>query len=535
MIPEIKILFIDDDEEDFLIVEDLLAEIKSRNYSLTWISNYKDAEKTLIENNFNVVLLDYRLGAQSGLDLLKKFDPLNLSGPVILLTGQEDPELDDLATKTGFADYIIKSKLEPELLDRSIRYNIEQFKNIQKIRELNKTLENKVEERTEELNGAIKKLEENNQNLRKEIKRRKETEAALHSSQQMNNAITSNFPNGSINIFDKDYLYVFSDGQELKELGVSNKLLNGVSLLNNLSKEAADIFKFHLDKVFEGEFISFEALLEERYFKIHGVPLENTAKEIDHIMVVGQNITEQKLSEQKIKKSLEKEKELNELKTRFVSMASHEFRTPLAAILSSTSLINKYRETGKLEGQEKHIKKITNNIKHLTQILNDFLSLGRLEEGKVNYNPEYFNILELVEDTVDDLQEIAKTGQDIELLCNTEELYQKLDPQVLRNVLYNLISNATKYSDEHSKVIVKIIDSSKKIMISVQDFGLGIPNKDQKLLFERFFRASNVSNIQGTGLGLNIVKKYVDLMNGTITFTSRFEEGTTFIVNIPKT
>jgi signal transduction histidine kinase/DNA-binding response OmpR family regulator len=535
MTREIKILFIDDDEEDFIIVEDLLNEIQSRNYKLDWISNFKDAETALSKNNFQVVLLDYRLGAQSGLDLLKKFNPLNLSGPVILLTGQEDSELDYLATKTGFADYLIKSKLEPELLDRSIRYNIEQFRNLQKIKELNKNLEQKVEERTQKLNKAIEELEENNNSLRVEIKRRKETEAALYSSQQMYNAITSNFPNGSINIFDKNYTYLFSDGRELKELGVSNKLLNGVSLLDNLPKEDANIFKTNLDKVFEGNYVNFEVLLGDRYFKIHGVPLDNPAKEIDQIMVVGQNITEQKLSEQNIKKSLEKERELNELKTRFVSMASHEFRTPLAAILSSTSLINKYREKGQLDGQERHIKKIINNIKHLTQILNDFLALGRLEEGKVSYNPEYFNVVELVEDTIDDLREIVKNGQSIEVETNASKLILNLDPQVLRNILFNLISNASKYSREEGKIIVTLNETQNHLNISVQDFGLGIPKGEQKLLFERFFRASNVSNIQGTGLGLNIVKKYVDLMEGTITFTSRFNEGTTFNVNIPKT
>lgn len=530
----INVLLIDDDEEDFLIVEDLLQDFRKRNYELTWVSSFQAAVEALENKNHHVILLDYRLGAQSGIDLMKKFNPLELSGPVILLTGQEDDELDDLATKTGIADYLLKSKLEPDLLDRSIRYNLEQYKNLIKIQELNKNLENKVIERTQELNNAIAKLEENNTNLRNEIMRRKEIEEQLYNSQQMYLAITSNFPNGSINIFDKNYTYVFSDGKELKELGVSNKLLNGISLLENLPKSEGKIFKQNLSQVFKGKTVTFEVLLNTRYFKIYGVPLENSHGQIDHIMVVGQNITDQKLSEQKIKKALEKEKELNELKTRFVSMASHEFRTPLAAIMSSTSLINKYRESGMIEQQEKHINKITNNIHHLTQILNDFLALGRLEEGKVNYNPEQTNIIELIEETIDDLQEIAKKGQQIEMLCNCDELNLYLDPQVLKNILYNLISNASKYSNEHNKIIVKLVDSEKKILISVQDFGLGIPESEQKLLFERFFRGSNVNNIQGTGLGLNIVKKYIDLMNGTITFTSQFNEGTTFTLTIPK-
>lgn len=534
MAEKLKVLFIDDDEDDFLIVEDLLSEKKLQRFELIWEPDGSKAQDLLASNEFDAILLDYRLGALSGFDIIKKFNPLNLSGPVILLTGQEDDELDKVATKAGFADYLVKADLKADLLERSLRYNIEQFKNLKEIRELNKNLEKKVKDRTFELNDAVKKLKENNKNLRQEIKRRKETENALYESQLMYNAITSNFPKGSINVFNRKYVYIFSDGRDLKEIGVDKKFIRGVKLLDFLPEKEGEIFTKNLDRVFEGKNVSFEIPLNNRCFKIHGVPLPNKENEIENIMVVAQNITEQKESEEKIKKSLEKERELNELKTRFVSMASHEFRTPLATILSSTSLVDKYRKTQKFEGIEKHTNKIRNNVVHLTQILNDFLSFGRLEEGKVNYNPELINVIELVEETVEDLQEIAKKGQEIELYSNLDKIMIPIDPQVLKNVLYNLISNASKYSSENSHIIVKVIDSDKDLMLSVQDFGMGIPDKEQKLLFDRFFRASNASNIQGTGLGLNIVKKYVDLMGGTINFTSRFNEGTTFVINVPK-
>ncbi len=249
--------------------------------------------------------------------------------------------------------------------------------------------------------------------------------------------------------------------------------------------------------------------------------LENEIKE--------RSIIEQKLreSQEEIEASLAKEKELNELKSRFVSMASHEFRTPLATILSSLNLLTRYTEPEQAERRDKHINRIRNNVHNLTGILNDFLSLSKLEEGKINTRYESFNIDELCEELKEEMLSQAKKGQKIEYISDgSQEIY--LDPYLLRNVLVNLLNNAIKYSPEESLITLRYQSIGDTITLDVSDEGIGIPDDDQVHMFERFFRAKNVTNIQGTGLGLSIVKRYVDLMNGDITFTSVHNEGTTF-------
>ncbi|MEM6344027.1 MAG: PAS domain S-box protein [Bacteroidota bacterium] len=249
--------------------------------------------------------------------------------------------------------------------------------------------------------------------------------------------------------------------------------------------------------------------------------LENEIKE--------RSIIEQKLreSQEEIEASLAKEKELNELKSRFVSMASHEFRTPLATILSSLNLLNRYTEPEQAEKRDKHINRIRNNVHNLTGILNDFLSLSKLEEGKIQARYETFKIDELCEELREEMLSQAKKGQKIDYVSEgPQEIY--LDPYLLRNILVNLLNNAIKYSPEESLITLKYQGTADTIALDISDEGIGIPDEDQVHMFERFFRATNVTNIQGTGLGLSIVKRYVDLMNGGITFTSVHHEGTTF-------
>jgi PAS domain S-box-containing protein len=231
--------------------------------------------------------------------------------------------------------------------------------------------------------------------------------------------------------------------------------------------------------------------------------------------------------------SLEREKELNELKSRFVSMASHEFRTPLSAILTSVSLIESYNKEDQEEKRKKHTDRIKASVKNLVGILNDFLSLDKLEQGKVEIVNESFDLLEFSNDIVEEVNGMLKEGQRIHF----SHLGQKkivLDKKILKNILLNLLSNAIKYSDENKEICFLIEADQGFISIEVKDEGMGIPEEEQKNLFGKFFRAKNATNIQGTGLGLNIVKKYVELLDGTIDFTSMYKQGTTFRIKFPQ-
>ncbi|MFK7948347.1 MAG: PAS domain S-box protein [Saprospiraceae bacterium] len=235
-------------------------------------------------------------------------------------------------------------------------------------------------------------------------------------------------------------------------------------------------------------------------------------------------------SQAEVRKALEKERELNELKSRFVSMASHEFRTPLSTILTSASLIGRYTAPGTELKRAKHVNRIKSAVGNLTGILNDFLSLSKLEEGKFENYPETFDLNQLVTKVIDEIKLISKPNQTI--------IYQHegtnevtLDIKFTRNICINLLSNAIKYSEKD--IFINTSITSKQIQIIVQDQGMGIPKEEQEYLFTRFFRAKNATNIQGTGLGLNIVRKYLELMNGTITFESELQVGTKFIITFP--
>ena len=240
-----------------------------------------------------------------------------------------------------------------------------------------------------------------------------------------------------------------------------------------------------------------------------------------------------KQKEKQLTAALEKEKELNELKSRFVSMASHEFRTPLSTILSSADLIEAYQQGEQQSKRMRHTRRIKTAVANLTSILNDFLSLSRLEEGKLSLNPSEFEIPAVWTEVAEGVQGMLKKGQQLRVEGLEQVPVLNTDRRILQNILYNLLSNAIKYSSSGSPIDCRLKTKEGKLLIEIQDYGIGIPESEQQHLFTRFFRAHNVENIQGTGLGLNIVKGYVDLLNGEISFESVLDKGSTFRVEIP--
>jgi PAS domain S-box-containing protein len=249
-------------------------------------------------------------------------------------------------------------------------------------------------------------------------------------------------------------------------------------------------------------------------------------------MILEEAIQELEKTKHDLHMALEKERELNELKSRFVSMASHEFRTPLATIKSSLSLVKKYGELNDTEKQDKHISKIKSSISNLTDILNDFLSVSQLEEGKVSNLSEELNLPDYLVEIIAELQTICKAGQRINYVHQGQDIVH-FDHKLLRNILFNLVSNAIKFSDENSAIDVFTSVNPTETTLKVSDHGVGITKQDQVHLFERFFRGRNVTHIQGTGLGLNIVARYVEMLNGNIKFESEENVGTTFTITLP--
>ncbi|SES13024.1 PAS domain-containing sensor histidine kinase [Pedobacter rhizosphaerae] len=244
-------------------------------------------------------------------------------------------------------------------------------------------------------------------------------------------------------------------------------------------------------------------------------------------------VSELEMAKENMRALFQKEKEVNQLKTRFVSMASHEFRTPLSSIQLSASLIDKYTTKQDAASVEKHTAKIKNSINNLTTILNDFLSLEKLEAGKVEVSEQAFNIISFAEEITEEMQLLTKQNQHIVYEHQGTSADAFLDPNLLKNCIINLISNAIKYSGEDTLIQFNTSLKDKELVVEVSDNGIGIPEVDQDSLFEPFFRAHNTGDIPGTGLGLNIVKRYVGLMNGTVTCLSEQHAGTKFTLIFP--
>ncbi len=230
--------------------------------------------------------------------------------------------------------------------------------------------------------------------------------------------------------------------------------------------------------------------------------------------------------------ALAAEQELGELKSRFVSIASHEFRTPLTVVLTSAGLIEEYAATDQQGHRLKHVQRIRASVKHLNDILEEFLSVGRIEEGAIQAHPTTFDMTDLLAETLADVQGLLKAGQTVtqHVQCPSR---LRLDASLMRKILVNLLSNAIKYSGEKSVITLKANCLRHQLTISVQDTGIGISAADQAQLFKPFSRAGNVTNVVGTGLGLYIVAKYLELLRGTIQLQSELNQGTTVTITVP--
>ena len=317
-------------------------------------------------------------------------------------------------------------------------------------------------------------------------------------------------------------------------LAVSEVLLDKKRIFTGIVHDLSDVKKA------KSKIQSLNAQLElkvtERTEKLANVvnQLLSTNEQLEKEIKERKEVEEALLkSEAELKELLEKEKELSELKSRFVSMASHEFRTPLSTILSSIELVEAYKKVEQQPKREKHISRIKATVNHLTAILNDFLSLSRLEEGHIQAEPEIFVFKIFCEDLIDEFRGELKPEQ--QLLHNGIGDDQKvlIDKKCLKHILFNLLSNATKYSHEGAIIYCNTELDEDSLKITIRDEGIGIPIGDQKHLFTRFFRAHNVENIKGTGLGLHIVRRYVELLKGKIRFESAEGKGTIFNIEIP--
>jgi PAS domain S-box-containing protein len=397
-------------------------------------------------------------------------------------------------------------------------------------------LEGKVTSRTSELTATVEKLVASNLSLEDQIEETQDAKKSVIASKSLSSAIAKNFPNGFIIVFNASFEMLLIEGEAVALLGLGENTFEETTVddITMFSLEQKIKLKQDILKTIAGAHLGFEIAYKNKYFSVNTIPLVDKNALISSALFVYSNITEQKKVAQDSQNALKKEQELNELKSRFVAMASHEFRTPLSAIQTSAILIGRQNEAGKEQKREKYVAQIKKNVKQLVVILNDFLSLSKLEEGKVIANKVTFDFVVLSKTLVEEVSMTKKTGKNIIISALDTPVLLNLDPKLVRRVLMNLLSNAIKYSPENTDIHIKIEERSQCVSLEVKNQGIGIPEEEQEKLFERFFRAKNVQDIEGTGLGLHIIKQFVDLMSGTIDFKSKTNKGATFLVKLPR-
>jgi len=413
----------------------------------------------------------------------------------------------------------------------------------QAIKQLNAHLEEKVKEGTQSLAFTVEQLSA-------QIKETERKDAELERVNTFLNNIW-NHAGAIIIVCDKNGLIQFFNPAAEKALGynapdVVNTHTPELFLSIDELSDMASRLSVELGKNIEPGFGVLARLAELNQSKdldLHYVrkdgttffvslditPLKDVHGSITSYLGIAIDISEKKIAEAELRAALEKEKELNELKSRFVSMASHEFRTPLSAVLSSAYLVSRYTTAEEQPQRDKHIQRIVSSVSSLTEILNDFLSVGKIEEGNIYPHYDHYDVKKQINTVIQEVHHLLKKGQNISYEhSGSNSVY--LDPSMMKHIAINLLTNAIKFSPEDSRIELGMENRKSELVFSVKDKGIGIPKQDQEHLFKRFFRSSNVTNIQGTGLGLHIVGKYAELMNGKIECRSAEGKGTQFII-----
>ena len=359
----------------------------------------------------------------------------------------------------------------------------------------------------------------------------------LEQNSRMLLTMAKNYPKFIISIIDEDFIYLFTEGKELAKMGLKSQMLIGTSYLDKFDQKATrDNVHKKLKEAFHKSETRLEANQNDKVYEILAVPFQidphQNLKFNKNLLIVESDITEEKKTSEKMANMLEKEKRLNEIKSRFVATASHEFKTPLTTIRTSTNLLKNYIELGQIESCEKHFQKIIRNVENLNHILKRFLSLEEINQGTHKPVLVEINLINLLEEVKESFANTLKIGQQINLNLQAKSMIS--DPVILTNILNNLISNSIKYSPENTTIFIQSAYVGNEIHILVEDQGMGMSEAEQEQVFEQFFRAEKAINLEGTGLGLSIVKNYVELLEGKINLESKPQIGSKLTLRFQK-
>ncbi len=400
------------------------------------------------------------------------------------------------------------------------------------LKNLNERLEQRVADRTNELQQVNLKLRIENTIRRHHVQERHRAELALHEAKDQLQAVLDAVP-GCVAWVGSDLKYLGVNQIMAATFGRSPEAFIGqtVGFLHQNAKGIAVFIKTFFAKGQSSATGELELIVNQsirHYLAVAQLYLQGQAA-----VFIVLDITERKQAELEILKALEKTQELSELKSRFISIASHEFRTPLTTIFSASELLEHYGEKWPRVKELLYLKQIQDSVTHMTGLLEDVLIISADEAGKLKLDPTPLNVVEFCQALIAEVRLGKNFRHTLHFNHSAETAQVNLDEKLLRHILSNLLSNAVKYSHEDKPIEFNLTVDAKKIVFTIIDQGIGIPIEDQQHLFDLFHRAGNVGTIAGTGLGLSIVKKAVDLHNGTIDVKSELGAGTQFTVSLP--
>lgn len=490
----ISILLVEDNPSDAKLLQQTLWHLGKEKWHVVHLERLSDALHACSKRVFDIVLLDLSLPDSQGLKTLAKFSTAAPNVPIVVLTGLDDEGIALQAVANGVSDYLVKEQITPKLLEYVIRYAIERGQILNQLQECQHRLRGVFEQTSQSIvlltcKGMIVEMNQSALNL--------------WGTQQQDCV-----------------------GKPLWELESWNLSSTNPGWLKSIIAKAADgeslCHEFHLRG-------ANDAML---WIDFSVRPLKDETGKVVLLIVEAWDISEQKRAEAEMIKAWQQERELNEMKSSFVSMVSHEFRNPMSVIRTAVELLESYNHQLSDPQRSKYFGKIQTAIRQMQQLLDEVLFWGRSDAGKLQYEPTLLDLENFCGELTQNLQLSANGKHQIIFRFQGICTPVLVDENLLRYILTNLLSNAIKYSPQGGIIRFDVICQDDSLIFQIQDSGIGIPIKDQQLLFETFHRASNVGNIPGTGLGLSIVKKCVELHQGQIYLESQVGVGTTFTVKL---
>jgi PAS domain S-box-containing protein len=491
----IKILLVEDNPADADLLAELLEVSGGVQWELVSVEFLHEAIAHLSKQPFDVVLLDLSLPDSHGLATLTRLREVAPDTAMVVMTGLDDEAIALESVRLGSQDYIVKGQITTQLLVRTIRYAIERSQTFQMLRESERRFR-----------------------------------AIFDSSFQLTKLLT---PAGivlEINQTALEFAGIRSAnivGRPIWEIPIWQKLPN-----------VQEQLKEGIAKAGMGEFFRSEIDLLGKSGKIVTVdfsvkPVKNETGQVLLLIAEARDISDRKRAEAEILKALAREKELSELRAKFVTMVSHEFRTPLTTIQFSAGLLQDYSSQWSIDKKAIHFMRIQLAIKRMTELLEDILVIGKIEANTLQFQPISLNLEKFCRQLVEEQQLNDSNQHPIAFILECGNTDAQMDEKLMRQILGNLLSNALKYSPVGTCVDLHLNCQNGEAIFQIKDQGIGIPQADQERILETFYRATNVGTISGTGLGLAIVKRAVELHGGKLAINSQEGIGTTFTIILP--